>query len=135
MGLQGSSPGKSATSKRTELEQIEPVEGRVLRLALAPGHHRLRITFLNRVISDPALIEVEVRDGQVTPVEMTLTATGTAFVRTEEQRRGGTARGRYGRATKVASDESQMYRVTATLQTPRPYQLKEQMPYAQNPAK
>jgi hypothetical protein len=53
-----------------------------------------------------------------------------ALVETRETSRGGTAKGRYGRRTKIRSDETTMYGLSAVADAPMPYQVKEQMPYA-----
>jgi hypothetical protein len=110
--------------------ELKPPPGGVLRLALAPGRHRLRVTLVNRVIVKPAEIEVEVQNGKITPVRVTLTEAGTALVETKEFSRGGTAKGRYGRRTKFGSDESVTYAISAVADAPVSYQLKERMPYA-----
>ncbi len=110
--------------------QLEPLEGRILRLAFAPGRYRLRVTFLNRVITKPAEVEVEVQDGKITPVRVTLTEAGVTLVRTETENRGGTAKGWYGRRTKIGSDETVRYDLSAVADPPVAYQLKERMPYA-----
>jgi hypothetical protein len=105
--------------------ELEPPTGGFLRLAFAPGHYRLRVTFLNRVITQPAEVEVEVQTGKITPVRVTLTETGTAFVQTKETSLGGTAKGRYGRRTKIDTDETVMYGLSAVADPPMPYQVKE----------
>ena len=110
--------------------ELEPPAGGILRLACSPGHHRLRVTFMNRVIVNPVEFEVEVQDGKITPVRVTLTAAGTAFVQTKETSPGGTAKGRYGRRTKISSDETTTYGLSTVAEPPVTYQLKEQMPYA-----
>ena len=115
---------------KTVFSELDPPAGGFLRLAFAPGRHRLRVTFLNRVIAQPAEVEVEVQDGKITPVRVTLTEGGTTLVRTKETSRGGTAYGRYGRRTKYSSDESTMYGVSAVADPPVPYQVKERMSYA-----
>ena len=109
---------------------LEPPPGVVLRLAFVPGRQRLRVTFLNRVVTKPVEIEVEVQDGKVLPVRVTLTEAGTTVVKTKEESRGGTAYGRYGRRTKISSEESVMYDISAAAGPPVAYQPKEQMPYA-----
>ena len=101
---------------------MNPPTGGVLRLAFAPGRHRLRITFLNRVISQPAEMEVEVQDGKITPVHVTLTAAGTALVDRKTQNVGSTAMGRYGLRTKIVSDTTVMYAVAAVADAPVAYQ-------------
>jgi hypothetical protein len=110
--------------------QLEPLPDAVLRLAFAPGHHRLRVAFLNRVITKPVEVEVEILDGKITPVRVTLTASGTLLVTTKGTSFGGTAKGRYGRRIKYSSDETAMYGLSAVADAPMPYQMKERMPYA-----
>jgi hypothetical protein len=115
---------------KSVFSELEPPTGGFLRLAFAPGHYRLRVTFLNRVIAQPAEIEVEVQDGRITPVRVASTSAGVALVETRETSRGGTAKGRYGRRTKIDSDETVMYVISATADPPVHYQVKETMPYA-----
>ena len=105
--------------------KAEPPAGGCLRLRFVPGSYRLRITFLNRVVAKPAEVTVEVQDGKITPVQVTLTTAGVASVRTEETRVGNTARGYYGRSTRIGSDETTMFDLTAVAGTPMPYQVKE----------
>ena len=104
--------------------------GRVLRLAFPPGHYRLRVMFTNRAVREPGLVEVEVKDGMITPVHVALISGGTTQVETKQTSVGGTAYGRYGRRTTVSSDESNMFRISAEAEPSVPYQVKEQMPYA-----
>lgn len=110
--------------------QLDPLPDKVLRLAFAPGHYRLRVTFLNRVIAQPAEVDVEVPDGKITPVQVTLTAAGTAQVETTDVSRGATVKGRYGQRIRYGSDETVMYGISAVADPPVAYQLKEKMPYA-----
>ena len=117
-------------SFRNVFSELEPPPGRVLRLAFPPGHYRLQVTFLNRVVREPGAVEVEVKDGMITPVRVQLTAAGESQVQTKRTNPGGTAYGRYGRRTKFSYDESTMYRVSAEVTAPMPYQVKEQTSYA-----
>lgn len=117
-------------SFRNVFSELEPPPGPVLRLAFAPGRHRLRVTFLNRVVREPGQVEVEVKDGMITPVRVELTSAGESLVQTKRTNPGGTPYGRYGRRTKFGSDESTMYRVSVEANAPMPYQVKERMPYA-----
>src|SRR5262245_24620048 len=48
-----------------------------LRVTLPVGHHDLRVAFLNRVLLRPAEVEIEVMEGKVTPVKLTLEGSGT----------------------------------------------------------
>jgi len=106
----------------------------VLRLAVKPGPHRLRVSFLNRV-TQPSECDVAVLDGQITPIRVTLTRTGASQVQTREQSRGGTVYGRYGRRTKFETTETQSVTVSLLPQESQPYQTKERAPYAQTSPK
>ena len=117
-------------SFQSVFSEFEPPPGRALRVAFAPGHYRLRVTFINCVVREPGLVEVEVKDGLITPVPVALIPDGTTQVETKETRVGGTFKGRYGRGTKFGSDESTTFRVSAEAKPAVSYQIKEQMPYA-----
>jgi hypothetical protein len=119
-----------AQSFKSVFSEFKPPPGGVLRLAFAPGHHRLRVTFLNRTVLEPALAEVEVKDGMITPVRMEFTDAGATTVETKSTSVGSTAYGRYGRRTKIETSENLTYRAQAIPETPQAYRLKDQMPYA-----
>jgi hypothetical protein len=104
--------------------ELSPPAGGILRLAFTPGNYHLQVTFLNRVVTEPGLVEVEVVDGKITPVQVTLTPAGTASVQQKEMRIGMKAGGFGGRKTTVTSDESVSYQVTAATAAPLPYQPK-----------
>jgi hypothetical protein len=75
-------------------------------------------------VLEPALVEVEVKDGMITPVRLELTEAGVTTLETKQTRVGSTAYGRYGRRTKIESSETPTYRVRAFPQPPQPYRLK-----------
>ena len=110
--------------------ELAPPPAGVLRVALPPGTHRLRISFLNRVVREPAILPVDVKDGMVTPVRVRFSADGTALVQNAEKQLGGTAKGRYGRRTKFSADETTLYRLSAEAGPTVAYQVRERMPYA-----
>jgi len=107
--------------------ELSAPEGGVLRLAFPPGHHRVRITFLNRVIKVPGETDVEVRDGKITPVRVKLTDAGAASVQTITQGSGSSAQGRFRSSNRYGSDSSVMYGLAAVAETPIDYQPKERM--------
>ncbi len=113
--------------------EFDPVQEPILRLAFKPGRYQLRVTFLNHVVTVPGVADVEVRDGQVTPVTVTLLPAGTVLVETKTGRAGGTYYGRYGRRTKIKSNEAVSYEVSAEPQPPVPFLPRAQMPYAVAP--
>jgi len=110
---------------------FEPPPGRILRLALSLGPHRLRIASMNYFTRGPAVVDVEVKDGMVTPVHLSLIVEGTGRVERKEQQLRATAKGYYGRASKIHTDESAIFRITAEASAPVPYQVKERTAYAQ----
>ena len=113
--------------------ELDPPQGGILRVAFAPGHYRLRITFMNLVVGDPGPVEVEITDGMITPIRVELTETGVTMVRTKKTNVGSTVYGRWGRSTKIGGSESATYRVSAVPQPPQPYRLKQQMSYSPKP--
>jgi hypothetical protein len=114
-------------SFKSVFDDLKPPQGGVLRLAFPPGHYRLQVTFLNRVVREPGLVEVEVKDGLITPVHIVPVADGTTTVYSKEERWG---RARYGRGDKIKYDASAAYRISAEANAPRPYQPKELTSYA-----
>ena len=113
--------------------EFGPVQEPILRLAFKPGTYQLRVTFLNHPILVPGVADVEVRDGMVTPVTVTLVPAGTVLVETKTTQTGGTYYGRYGRRTKISNTEAVNYEVSVEPQPPLPFQPKAQMSYAVAP--
>src|SRR6202142_3146173 len=74
---------------RSVFSEFEPPPGRALRLAFPPGHYLLRVTFMNCVVREPGLVEVDVKDGMITPVRVQLTETGETTVETKQTSVGG----------------------------------------------
>jgi hypothetical protein len=110
--------------------ELEAPPSDVLRLAFRPGQYRFRVTFLNQFVNNPAEVEVQVQDGRITPVRVTLSAGSTTTVQTKETTTGGTVYGRAGRRTKITSSEAREYDLSAAADSPVSYQPKEQMSYA-----
>lgn len=106
--------------------ELKPPPREILRLAFAPGRYQLRVTILNRVTSGPVELKVEVRDGKITSVRVSLTEAGAALV----ENRGDMVKGRFGRRTTLRSNETVRYRISAAAELPVAYQVKEVMPYA-----
>jgi len=110
--------------------EFKPLSQGVLRLALSPGKYQLRVTFLNCVVREPAVFDVEAVAGMVTPVHVVLTEDGVTQVQGQERNARRTVRGGAGRTAQYNPDETSMYRLSAVVNEPRPYRVKEQMPYA-----
>jgi hypothetical protein len=105
--------------------EFKPRTG-IVRLALSPGAYELTITILNTTISGPAIVQVQVVDGQLTPVQVRLSEEGT----TRLERAHTQVPGRYTRRTKITAEETQTFRIDANVLPPMPYCPKEQVPYA-----
>ncbi len=125
--------GHSGNDFRTVFSDVKPVQGDVLRLRFSPGHHRLHVTFLNRVILKPAEVDVVVETEKVTPLRVILTETGATTVLSKQTTMGGTPSGRGGRRTKINSEETVMFTISAIPDAAVPYQPKGQMPYTNQP--
>jgi len=110
--------------------EFAPVPGRGVRLALAPGRHRLQVSFINRLVRGPGVVEVEVKEGMITPVHVVLISDGTAEVQRKENQLGRTVHGYAGRRVETSSDPTVILRVSCEAHPPIPYQVKERMVYA-----
>jgi len=120
----------NAQRGRKVFYELDPVEDQILRLAFMAGHCRLRVTFLNRAIAAPAIVDVEVVDGMVTPVEVKLVDAGTIDVEQRERSAGASYRGRPGRRAEYSITGSRVYDIVAETQAPVSYAVKAEMPYA-----
>jgi len=117
---------------RIVFSDVKPVEGDRLRLAFSPGPHRLRVTFLNRVISAPAVFNCNMRAGKIVPVAISLTPAGQTTVVSKQTTMGGT-QGRSGRQTKINRQETVRYDLSADVGQAFPYQPKSQINYPNQP--
>src|SRR5512146_2648524 len=63
-------PGTDSAS--TIFSSVKPLPDGVLRLELDPGPHLFQLSFLNRVVESPLLVQVDVLAGKVTPVKVEL---------------------------------------------------------------
>jgi len=120
---------RSSNNYKEAFSEMNPAKDGFLRLAFQPGHYQLRITFLNLAVVEPALVEVDVEDGRVTPVLVGLVQAGVSTVRSKQTSMGGTMRGGYGRRTKLIDSQTGIYRVTAAPQPQQAYRVKQEMPY------
>ena len=120
---------QTKTFKLLYLEYEPPADG-ILRLALKPGHYRFQVTIVNRVTSAPAVVEVEIQDGLITPVAFALTAEGVAKVQSRDEGMRNSVKGRYAWKTKYGTKESITFQVATQVGAPISYKAKEWMAYA-----
>ena len=109
--------------------QYKPFPGNVLRMPAKPGEQRYRVGIFNRVTEGPEETTVNVEDGKVTPVKVTLVKSGTVTTQDKSYSFRGSAKG-YARGTKFSREENPVLDITLETQTPLPYEPKERMPYA-----
>jgi hypothetical protein len=119
---------------RTIYSEFDPVAGNVLRLASPPGKQKFQVWFMNRATKGPEVVTVQVEDGKVKPVRVTLTPSGITLVDEESQVVRGSAKG-YGRRKTFTTGTNKVYEIGATPQTVQEYRSKEQMPYWSAPTK
>jgi len=98
----------------------------IVRIALSPGSYDLGIAVLNTAISKPPAVKVQVHDGQLTPIRVSLLEEGATAV----DRKHTQVPGRYLRRTKITADETHSHRLEAEVLPAIPYRPKEQVPYA-----
>lgn len=128
--------GESTGSRnhfRRVFSDVKPVEGDLLRLAFDAGPHRLRVTFLNRVVSEPVDFTCDVRAGNIVPVAISLKPAGQTTVLSKQTTIGGTPAGRGGRQTQIKSSETVRYDLSAEVGPAFPYQPKNQINYPNQP--
>jgi hypothetical protein len=113
---------------RAVFSEFKPVEGTILRLAAPPGNHRFQVWFTNQVTEGPQTVQVQVVDGKVTPVHVTLTPAGSTSVERKTYGFRGSTKG-YARGTKISSDQSSVFQIGAVAGSPQAYGPKERMPY------
>ena len=87
-----------------------------------------KVFSVNRVTEGPQFVDVQVENGKVTPVHVTLAPAGTTSVDRKVYGFRPSAKG-YGRGTKVVTSGEDVFRMGLTAETPKPYQTKEKMPY------
>jgi len=117
-----------AGEMRVVFSEFQPVRGTILRLAAPPGSHRFQVWFTNQVTEGPQTVQVQVLEGKVTPVRVTLTPVGSTSVQRKDYSFRGSAKG-YGSGTKVVSGQSAVFAIGAVAGSPQAYGPKERMPY------
>lgn len=108
---------------------FDPLHEHILRLAFPPGHYQFRVTFLNHAIRTPGVVEVEVQDERITPVQVTLVDVGEALVQSKQVQGGATYFGHYGRNTRITDNPNVMYQVDLAAGPVLEYKPKAAMPY------
>jgi len=110
--------------------RFAPLNEHILRLAFAPGHYRLRVSFMNHAIRTPGVVDVEVQDEMITPIQVTLVDVGEALVQSKSVQGGATYFGHYGRNTRITDNPNIMYQVDLAAGPAMTYKPKVAMPYA-----
>jgi hypothetical protein len=101
---------------------LNPPANGVLRLACPSGPYLFQVTFLNRVILQPLQVQVEVIDGLVTPVSITLIPNGTMTVDQKEAvRLGATVKRTQGQRSAYNGGQFTAYQLEATVKAPETY--------------
>lgn len=116
---------ESPGGNRSFYTEYKPHTG-IVRLALSPGSYDLGIAVLNTAISKPPAVKVQVHNGQLTPIRVSLVEEGATAV----DRKHTQVPGRYLRRTKITAEETHSHRLEAEVLPPIPYRPKEQVPYA-----
>jgi hypothetical protein len=107
--------------------QFKAPEQAIFRIAARPGSHKARISFVNHAIEAPAELEVEVREGMITPVQVKLGKGDTSYVRITGDRAHSGLRNAV--RNEVTDYEQQRWQISATAQPPVAYTPKESTAY------
>jgi hypothetical protein len=126
--------GANGGEMQTVYSKYKPVEGTILRLASLPGTYQFQVWVSNRATEGPQTVVVQVAEGSVTPVHVTLTPAGTTSVASKVYGFRPSAKG-YGRGTKITTDENDVFKIGADAASPQAYQPRERMPYFSPAAK
>ncbi|HEY1787374.1 MAG TPA: hypothetical protein VGJ73_04430 [Verrucomicrobiae bacterium] len=116
------------TSNKKVFSEFRPLRESILRLAFKPGHYQFQVTFPNRVIAAAGMADVDVHNGMVTPVMVTLLPMDAVVVQSKTLE-AGTSYARYRRRTKTSQTQTVNYKIITEPQPPLPYRRKELMPY------
>jgi hypothetical protein len=95
----------------------------IFRVEARPGRYKARISFVNQPVEAPAEAEVEVREGLITPVRVTLNKGDSTYVRVVDDR------ARDAHRNKVTDYQQQRWQISAVAQPPVPYTPKERTAY------
>lgn len=112
---------------------FNPFNESILRLALKPGHYDLSINVMNHAITTQGTVDVDVTDGMITPVTVTLVPAGSETVQTISTQVGGTYYGRYGRSTRIVTTATTTYDILAESRPELAYAPKAEMSYFKRP--
>jgi hypothetical protein len=102
--------------------QFETPQFSIFRVEARPGKHKARIELVNRIVESPVELEVDIREGMITPIRVTMTPAGTSEVRVREDR------ARWQRS-RVRQYGEQMWKLSAKTEPPIPYAPKQSMTY------
>jgi hypothetical protein len=95
----------------------------IFRIEARPGSHKARVSFVNQAIEAPAELEVELREGMITPVQVTLKEGDSTYVRVTDDRARDVHR------NKVTDYQQQRWRISAVAQPAIPYTAKRNTAY------
>jgi hypothetical protein len=99
-----------------------PGEG-VFRIEARPGRHKAHISFVNQAIEAPAEVEVEVREGMITPVQVRVSQGDSTYVRVVGDRARDIHR------NQVTDYQQQRWQITAVALPFTPYTAKQNTAY------
>lgn len=94
----------------------------IFRIEARPGSYKARISVVNGAVEAPAEVEVDVREGMITPIRVTGAVAGEGSFQVKEDRLRW-------EASRVRDYPQRIWRISASAQPPVPYAPKEDMRY------
>jgi hypothetical protein len=119
---------QDTNESKAAFSSIDPIQGNILRLAFDPGQHTLQVAFLNRAIMEPATVTVNVQEGMITPVNVTLVDANASVSVKDVTRR--TYYGQYMRHAATPTSDTTVYQLETQVLPTTAYVPKEEMPYS-----
>ncbi len=120
--------GENTNDMRTVFSDYKTMPGNILRLATPAGNHCFQVWFMNLVTTGPETVIVEVANGKVTPVHVTLKPAASASVQSQSYEYRATARATR-RVTRITMGDQQAFDIGLVAASPQDYQTKERVLY------
>lgn len=113
---------KRGQAYREYTAQFHSAEANIFRIEARPGSYQARISVVNSAVEAPAEVEVQVREGMITPIRVTGVVAGESSFRVKEDRLRW-------EASRVREYPQRVWKISASAQPPVPYAPKEDMKY------
>jgi hypothetical protein len=120
---------ETAKSFRELHWDMEEPRHSILRLALPPGNHLLRVAANNVAVQTPVELAVMIEERKVLPVQVAFGDAVSMPAQTRDLGFGRGMKGPAGRRVRTVDRQTTLFTMTARVEPSLPFERKEQMPY------